>query len=309
MLSVADDIKRIFGLDRLEINASSDLKTLHIVVNNRPYRLEEQGSGLAQFIVTMANVAIHRPSMVLIDEPELNLHPSLQVDFLTSLASYATGPVLFSTHSIGLARSVAERIYFVKSTSEGSECVPMEKSRHYAELLGELSYSSLHPLGFEKILLVEGPTEVRTMQQFLRKVQKDHLVVLVPLGGSSLIHNDVELELGEIKRLSPSVSAMVDSERSGYGAPLGPDRAGFKACCDKLGIPVLMTSKRATENYFTERAIRAALNNQTAKALGDWDLLRNASVAWSKSDNWRIAREMSWSELGPTDLGEFLKNL
>lgn len=87
---LTSDIQKIFGFQQLEINPSPDDDTLQIFVDGRSYRLHEVGSGLTQFVLVLANAAMKRPTFILIDEPELNLHPSLQLDFLTTLASYAT---------------------------------------------------------------------------------------------------------------------------------------------------------------------------------------------------------------------------
>jgi predicted ATP-dependent endonuclease of OLD family len=135
---------------------------------------------LVQFIVVLANAAIKRPKLILIYEPELNLHPRLQLDFLTTLASYADNGVWFSTHSIGLARTAADRVYSVIRKGDGNSIMrPLEDNLSLAEFLGEMSFSTHRELGFDRLLLVEGPTEVKVMQQFFRKMSKDHKVVLL----------------------------------------------------------------------------------------------------------------------------------
>jgi len=86
---VTTDIAKIFGFEDLRINPSEDNSTLQVFVERKSYRLEDLGSGFAQFILVLGNVAIRQADYVLIDEPEINLHPSLQLDFLTTIASYA----------------------------------------------------------------------------------------------------------------------------------------------------------------------------------------------------------------------------
>jgi predicted ATPase len=170
---LTNEIKRIFEFDALEINPSPDEQTLQVFVDDRSYKLSELGSGLAQFIVVLANAATRRPCYVLIDEPELNLHPSLQLDFLTTLGSYARKGVLFATHSYGLARASAQSVYTVrKNADQGSEVTPLEATPRLSELLGELSFCGYKEVGFDKILMVEGVTDVLTIQQFLRLYQK-----------------------------------------------------------------------------------------------------------------------------------------
>jgi len=132
---ITDDIARIFEYHRFEINAADSPRTLQAIIDGKPYRLRELGGGLAQFIVVFGNVAIRRPPILLVDEPELNLHPSLQMDFLTSLASYVIEGVTFATHSVGLARSTADRVYSFQKDGYRSVAKPFEQTPNFAEFV------------------------------------------------------------------------------------------------------------------------------------------------------------------------------
>lgn len=305
---VTDDIRHIFGFKQLEINASQDQKTLQVIIDRKPYRLRELGAGLAQFIIVFGNLAVKKPDFLMIDEPELHLHPSLQADFLTSLGSYVKKGVIFATHSIGLARTVQDRIYSFRKLDEGVEVRPFEQTTNFAEFLGEMSFSSFKEMGHESILLVEGTTEVKAVQQFLRKLEKDHKVVVIPLGGASMIRGGVELELAELKRISSKVSVIIDSEKKSAEDPLEKSRVDFVKSCKTLGFDILVTERRAFENYLSAPAIRA-IKGDGYSALGPYDKLKEASPKWEKSENWRIAREMSWEDLKETDIGHFLQKL
>jgi hypothetical protein len=236
------------------------------------------------------------------------LHPSLQLDFLTTLASYATEGIIFSTHNYGLARSAGDLVYGTRRIAQGeSEIYPIEAMPRLSEFLGEMSFSGYRELGFEKVLLVEGPTDVRTVQQFLRMMDKDHRVVLLQLGGSALINGVTELELQEIKRISPNVSALIDSERTTAGQALGADRRQFQERCAAADINCKVLARRAIENYFSDAAVKAA-NGPKYRALAPFERLKDVSPAWAKGDNWRIARLMSPADLD-TDLRSFLEAL
>ncbi|MCH9046402.1 MAG: AAA family ATPase, partial [SAR324 cluster bacterium] len=277
--------------------------------NERSYNLSELGSGLAQFVLVLANATTQRPAFILIDEPELNLHPQLQLDFLTTLASYAREGILFCTHSIGLARAGADRIYSLHKISEGeTEVTKYEAIPQLTEFLGELSFSGYRELGFDKILLVEGTTDIKTIQQFLRIYRKDHQIVLLPLGGSQLITESRELELEEIKRLSENVFALIDSKRDGPDAALNSPRQAFVETCKQCNITCHVLDRRSIENYLTDRAVK---NFKGAKyrALGPYERLDQVSPIWAKQENWRIARDMTLEDLKDTDLGAFLASL
>ena len=308
-IRLTKDIKNIFGFDDLEINPSADDETIQVSINEKSYKLQELGSGITQFFLVLANAATKRPSYIFIDEPELNLHPSLQLDFLTTLGSYAREGIVFATHSIGLARASSDRIYSVRMNNEGkSEVAEFEAIPYLSELLGELSFSGYRELGSDKILLVEGTTDVKTIQQFLRLYRKDHQIVLLPLGGGSLINGSSEVELGEIKRISENVFALIDSERASLEGALDPDREEFVETCEKVGITCHVLDRRATENYFTDEAVKNTKGSEY-RALEPYQLLKDISPSWSKTENWRIARAMTLEDLNETDLGKFIDSL
>jgi AAA15 family ATPase/GTPase len=308
---VQKDIAKIFEYSQLEINASSDGQRLHMMINDKSYKISELGSGLTQFFLVLTSAAMRSPSpsFILIDEPEINLHPSLQLDFLTRLTSYATDGIFFATHSIGLARASADHIYSVRrGTDDLSEITDYNSTPRLAELLGELSFAGYKELGFDKILLVEGSSEVKTIQQFLRWYKKEHQIVLLPMGGDQMINPEAEAQLEEIKRISENVSALIDSERSAEDEDLEPKRVAFKKLCDAAKIPCHILKRRAIENYFPDHAVQK-VKGDTYRALQPYEQFKYPFTKWAKSENWQIAREMVPEDLEGTDLGKFLQSL
>ena len=305
---ITEDVRRLVGARTLEITASVELKTLQVIVDGRPHKLSELGSGISQLIVVLGNALIARPSFIAIDEPETHLHPSLQADFLTSLAKYAEHGILFSTHSIGLARSNADRCFSVQATEKGSLVRPFERTPRYAEFLGSLGIAALQDLGWNRILLVEGPTDVRTFQHLLRLYKKDRQTVILPLGGASMINGKIGTELAEILRFGCDVFAIVDSERESATAKPLKSRTDFAELCNKLGIQCCVTERRATENYLSQRALNAAFRG-THLELGPFDEPGSNGEFWGKSENWRVAQAVSKDELDGTDVGRFLESI
>ncbi len=253
------------------------------------------------------NVSATAPAYILIDEPEMNLHPQLQLDFLTTLASYATHGVLFSTHSVGLARSAADRIYSLRKDGHRTEVTEFERTGRLSEFLGELSFSGWQELGFDSVLLVEGRTDVKTLQHLLRLYDLDHRVVLLPMGGSQMINGRAEDELRELQRITPKLFALIDSEKADAASPLQQDRLAFEGVCRNLQIRLHILERRAIENYFPEHAVRAVATD--ASALTPFQALHDAERPWDKNENWRIARAMQREDIADTDLGRFIQSL
>lgn len=104
------------------------------------------------------------------------------------------------------------------------------------------------------------------------------------------------------------MAALIDSERASPDAALSAARQGFVSSCASLGITCHVLDRRATENYFTEAAIQRVKGNRYT-ALPPYTKVEDAALGWGKSENWRIAREMSLQDLAGTDLLTFLQSL
>ena len=302
---VTEDVRRLIGATTLEINASIELKTLQIVVDRKPLKLQELGAGFSQLVVVLGNALIREPSFILIDEPELHLHPALQSDFLMTLATYADYGVLYTTHSMGLAR-LADRCYTVQKKMERSVVCSFDRTSNYAEFLGSLGIAGLMELGWDRILLVEGTKDVRTMQQFLRLYEKDLKTIVLPLGGDSMVNGKVSHELSEVRRLCDRVFAVVDSERTEEGADPLNARKKFAEICEELKIQCLVTKRRAIENYISQQALDAVWSGGKYTELAPYAEPPKDGAFWGKGESWKAAARMTREELDSTDIGLFL---
>jgi hypothetical protein len=304
---ITESIRDIFAFKSLEISPTPDNNDIKVVINGKSYRIREVGSGISQFLMLLVTAAVSRPEYILIDEPELSLHPIMQQRLLEELQRYAKSGVVFSTHSIGLARATASAIYSIqrKPGADHSRVSTFSQTLSLPEFLGEMSFSSLKEAGVKRLLLVEGHTDVQVYKHFLRLLGLSGGTAVIPLGGGAMIHRDRAPELTEVRRLHGNILAIVDSERTERNGEPAESHADFQDLCERLGIPCALTDRRATENYFPQRAIEAALG-KTFSALEPYQLLKKSEKRWPKSKNWKIAGSMTKAELVDTDIAVFL---
>jgi len=78
--------------------------------------------------------------------------------------------------------------------------------------------------------------------------------------------------------------------------------------CKAAGVTCHVLERRATENYLADHAVKK-VKGAKYSALSEFQKLGDAPLGWSKSENWRIAREMNASDLGETDLWKSLEGL
>lgn len=306
--SLVADIQKLFRFERLQIQAAASGRNMLVVADGKSLRLSDLGTGIAQFVVLLGNIAFEEPSWVLIDEPETNLHPALQLQFMEALALRAKFGVVFATHSLGLARQVAQRIYTLSQERGESHVRRIEETQNLAQIIGELSFGRID-FSARKVLLVEGPTDVLVFEALLSMVNKEHEFAILSLGGASGISAKRMPELQHVLALNLKVVVVIDSEKASATSTLAQQREEFHKTCVKLGISCHIMQRRAIENYFTTRAIHTALGISHHRELGHFEALDKHAQHWPKRDNWRIARAMRLDEIESTDLGEWLRKV
>jgi hypothetical protein len=146
-------------------------------------------------------------------------------------------------------------------------------------------------------------TEVKVIQQLLRIKHKDHLIVLLPMYG----HMPDEVELEEVLRITTNVAALIDSEKPSNSAQLEPKRQALVDLFKRKNLKIHVLERRATENYFTDSAIKQAFG-ENYRALTPYEKLTDANPHWGKGQNWQLAAG-SAPAIDSTDLGRFLSEL
>lgn len=162
----------VFGLDDFQFEVSSQ-GDAGFRVNGDWMPTGELGSGVGQCFLIYLQAALAKPSFILVDEPEAHLHPSVQSDFVTQLAGYAQYGLLTSTHHTGLAQSISDRIYQISRKAGGDRSVieRYDPGKRLSLTLGEMQVSVARNGREPKLLLVEGPTEIKAVRKILSKNQ------------------------------------------------------------------------------------------------------------------------------------------
>jgi len=132
--------------------------------------------------------------------------------------------------------------------------LPFNKTDNLAHIIGELSFGRSDFAPARKLLLVEGQTDVLTLQNLLAAFGKEHEFAIISLGGRDGIHPRRKPELEHMLALGLEIRAIIDSERKVAKEPILKQRVEFQAMCKLLGIKCHILDRTAIENYFTRRA-------------------------------------------------------
>lgn len=140
-------------------SGESELVTLAIEVLSFAYRAQNEHN-------------IHGPSLLLMDEPDVHLHPDLQdrlIRFIQKVVSDKPIFVIIATHSTAMlgALNVGSRVAFMRDKQ--TEITFQDKAIEMEELLPIFGAHPLSNIYKERpIFLVEGDDELRIWQQAIR---------------------------------------------------------------------------------------------------------------------------------------------
>lgn len=245
-----------------------------------------------------------RVDVLLVDEPEIYFYPSLARKLVRLMADLIRQgiqkQVFIATHSpIFLNQREITHFYHIQRDHDGHI---RAARRDRDTLLRSLEYTGTRPesiLTAEMILYVEGPSDIAVFEEFVQKFPElSHVhISFQQLGGGAVGNSNVDpLRLKENNLLS---FVVLDSERRGKGDAGDKSHFAFRDRCYAAHVYCLVLDRRAIENYFTPRALRAAFGDRVPRAFVNrpYELLDRQLRWYDKEMNRQVAHAMTKQEI------------
>jgi energy-coupling factor transporter ATP-binding protein EcfA2 len=227
------------------------------------FLVQANGSGIREALRLMLDIELDEPDIMLIEEPEVHLHPSLETSVMRYLKKKSDASQIFlTTHStnfidsgqfstIQFIRKAPSTVPFLLTAEQAADVLPSE--------LG-LRLSSLFM--YEKLVFVEGPSDEDVLREWASIIGcnlSQANVGFVTLGGSRNIKHFSAAKISEfLNRRGVEMWFILDRDETGsedgakLQADLGPDRK------------VRILRVREIENYLLSAA---AVSKHIAKRL------------------------------------------
>ena len=150
-----------------------------------PYAANHEASGILQLVALLAAIHNNEIGALLIDEPEISLHPQHQAFLLEEMEKVAGDPsdpmrklIVIATHSASLLplRRISDlpTIAFFNSVRQSPAQVPEDaeilKRTKLAAMVARLSTTHRMAMFAERVLLVEGPSDEIITTQLAREL-------------------------------------------------------------------------------------------------------------------------------------------
>ncbi len=240
--------------------------------------LISSGSGFLQILQLLSFILIHKTSILLLDEPDAHLHPSLQrtlISILTDLQKELNLQVILSTHSKEIINNV-----------DPSQVIPISKDtvtatgltdyRGCLELLHELgsldNIDAAQMLRSKKILFLEGKTDniIKSIANLSGYTLFNGAspYVVIPRGGVDYNrpYDDAKL-FCEVLGQQLYVYSIIDGD---YRLPV--EKIDYITKSKAKGVEVFVLNKKEIENYLLNNELLLTTINRKLKEKGEIEL-------------------------------------
>ena len=301
--TISEAFGRITGGYSFHISTEAENKIrLSFAYSNKNWIYAEGcGLGLQDLLIILVFAILPDYKVVLIEEPESHLHPDMQKKLLSFLRNETDKQFFISTHSnIFLNNAYIDRVFFTKF--DDVIHVYDESSRAY--ILDDLGYSVAENLVSDLVILVEGPSDIPVIEEFLIKLglYDKYDIKMWPLGGDIMAQLDLSVFAERYKLI-----ALIDRDPKSREV-----RKKFQDRCNEFGIPLVQLQRYALENYFTLDALKRVYGPLLSDSITSivFNKKLEDQIGFNpKKSNRLIAKEMSIADIEGTDLRSFFERV
>lgn len=192
---VCESFKKVSSGYNFDISTESDN---NIIVLKFSYEdqswisAEDSGLGLQDLLVILYFSLAPSYDVILLEEPESHMHPDMQRRLIRFLHDETPKQFFITTHSnIFLNSAFVDRVFFTRF----DDSVKVDDATSRASILHDIGYDVTDNLVSDLVILVEGPTDIPTLEEFLIKWNLWGLynIKIWPMGGDIMDQLDLSV--------------------------------------------------------------------------------------------------------------------
>lgn len=230
---------------------------------------EANGRGVREALRLILDIELKEPKLVLIEEPEVHLHPGLEHAVYSYLRDKSrTVQIFVTTHSTNFVDSISfQNIYLIsRDTNKNTRCEAVDSGDGIMRIPSELGLRLSTVFMFDRLIFVEGPSDEAVLREIAQGLQIDLAkanIEFVQMGGvRNFAHFAAEGTLDLLSKRRIKMRFVTDrDERDDQEVKRMLDRLGERAELTVLGF-------REMENYLLDPRAFQAFVMEKRKAAG-----------------------------------------
>ena len=233
------------------------------------FLVEANGAGIREALRIILDLELKKPNIVLVEEPEVHLHPGLEKAIHSYLIEKGIDQQIFlATHSTNfLDVSTRQNIYIISRCGTKTTIEEAISDEDILKIPGDIGLRPSTLFMFDRLVFVEGPTDEDVIRTFAKRRNIDlaaRNIGFVKMGGASnagYFASDATLDLLS-KRQIPMTFVIDRDEREEEEIKKLESRLGARAHFEVL-------TRRELENYLAIPEAIFALLVEKAKTSGE----------------------------------------
>jgi hypothetical protein len=308
---------------RLEVPHSGNELLVHL--SDKLLPIASLGTGIQEVVIFAAAATAVENSILLIEEPEIHLHPRLQRSLLAYLKDEPSNQYFITTHSAHLLDAPDTALFHVTlNEHEETEVERLDIPGQRSSVCFDLGYRASDLIQANSIVWVEGPSDRIYVNAWLHHVAPEliegtHFSVMF-YGGRLLSHlsgdDSSVADFISLQRLNRHVAIVLDSDKRTADSLLNATKTRVMDEIEQHGGFAWVSAGREIENYLPNDARRDALASIHPKMAfieptGQWDCCYEPSAGEKASvDKIALARRATATvDLTALDLSEQVDRL